>query len=365
MPTFQAEDLRQFVIRLVTALGAPVAEAEIVADALVGANLAGHDSHGVIRLEQYARMLRAGQIVPGAPFEVTRHAPAPGGPAAAAAVDGHWGFGAVVATRAMQLALEMAAGTGVAAVSVRRSNHVSRLGHYVLMAAEAGRLGFMTANNHGGGRWVAPWGGADRRLSTNPLAFAAPTGGRPVLVDITTSTVAEGKVRVLRNKGLPMPEGWAIHPDGSPLTDPAHMYGPPHGSLLPFGGFAGHKGFALSLMVELLSGALSGAGCTGPADVQPGNALFILVLDPAVFGARGGTDAETARAAFREEASGLVEWVKGSPPLPGGTGVLAPGEPEFREEERRRAEGVLIDEETWRQLRELAASLGVEVPEAS
>src|SRR5204862_7084330 len=105
-----------------------------------------------------------------------------------------------------------------------------------------------------------------------------------LLVDITTSTVAEGKVRVLRNKGLPIPEGWAIHADGSPLTDPAHMYGPPHGSLLPFGGITGHKGFALSMMVELLSGALSGAGCTGPTDPQPGNALFILVVDPAVFG---------------------------------------------------------------------------------
>jgi uncharacterized oxidoreductase len=370
MPIIDAEVLRDYARRLLSGVGAAAEEAETVADVLVGANLAGHDSHGVLRLEQYARLVRSGRIVPGAPFEVVRQTPA------AALVDGHWGFGAVVAARATRLAIEKAGQSGVAAVSVRCSNHVSRLGHYVLMAAEAGYVGLMTVNNHGGGRWVAPWGGTDRRLSTNPIAFAAPlrsrgqepdsveagrdelmpqeSQSRAVLVDITTSTVAEGKVRVLRNKGLPMPEGWAIHRDGSALTDPAHMYGPPHGSLLPFGGMAGHKGFALSMMVELLSGALSGAGCTGPEDVHPGNAIFLLVLDPDVFG---------GRERFQAEAERLVEWVKASPPVPGGTGVMAPGEPEFREEARRRAEGIPLDDETWRQLRELAEGLGVAVPE--
>lgn len=347
MSTFDPDELRAFAGRVLAAAGASTEEAEIVADVLVSANLAGHDSHGVIRIEQYVRMVREGRIVPGAPFEVVRQSPA------MALVDGHWGFGAVIAARATRLAMEMARSTGVAAVSVRSCNHVSRLGHYVLMAAEARLVGMMTANNHGGGRWVVPWGGTERRLSTNPLAFAAPTGGRPVLVDITTSTVAEGKVRVLRNKGLPIPEGWAIHPDGSPLTDPAHMYGPPHGSLLPFGGMAGHKGFGLSMMVELLSGALSGAGCTGAADRPSGNALFILVIDPAAAG---------TLAAFQAEAAGLVEWVKSSAPVPGGAGVMAPGEPEFREEERRRAAGIPLDDETWRQLRELAAGLGVPEP---
>jgi uncharacterized oxidoreductase len=349
MPTFEAEELQQFARRIVRAVGGSEEEAGIVADVLVSANLAGHDSHGVIRLEQYVRMVREGQVVPRAPCEVVTRTPA------TALVDGHWGFGAVIATRAMRLAMEMARPTGAAVVSARRCNHVSRLGHYVLMAADAGLVGFMTANNHGGGRWVAPWGGTDRRLSTNPLAFAAPTGGRAVLVDITTSTVAEGKVRVLRNKGLPMPEGWAIHPDGSPLTDPVHMYGPPHGSLLPFGGMAGHKGFALSMMVELLSGALSGAGCTGPGQLQPGNALFILAVDPAAMG---------TIEAFEAEAAGLVEWVKDSPPVPGGAGVMAPGEPEFREEERRRAEGIPLDEGTWGQMREMAEALEVTLPAA-
>jgi uncharacterized oxidoreductase len=348
MPNIGAEKLRRFATALVAGMGGSVDEAETVADVLVRSNLAGHDSHGAIRLEQYARMVREGHIVPGAPFEVVRQTPA------MALVDGHWGFGAVVAARATRLAMEMARASGVAAVSVRGCNHISRLGHYVLMAAEAGLVGFMTANNHGAGAWVAPWGGSDRRLSTNPIAFAAPTGGRALLVDITTSTVAEGKVRVLRNKGLPIPEGWAIHADGSPLTDPAHMYGPPHGSLQAFGGITGHKGFALSMMVELLSGALSGAGCTGKARATPGNAIFLLVIDPNAVGSLED---------FQEEAVRLIDWVKASPPLPGGTGVMAPGEPEFREEERRRVEGIPLDEETWRQLRELAAGLGVGVPE--
>jgi uncharacterized oxidoreductase len=344
MPVIHGEELRRFATALVAAMGASVEEAETVADVLVRSNLAGHDSHGVIRLEQYGRMVREGQIVPGAPFEIVRQTPA------MAVVDGHRGFGAVVAVRATRLGMEMARASGAAVVSVRGSNHISRLGHYVLMATEAGLVGFMTANNHGGGAWVAPWGGTDRRLSTNPIAFAAPTGGQPLLVDITTSTVAEGKVRVLRNKGLPIPEGWAIHADGSPLTDPAHMYGPPHGSLLAFGGITGHKGFALSMMVELLSGALSGAGCTGAAKVAPGNAIFLLVVDPNAVG---------SLEAFQAEARRLIDWVKASPPLPGGAGVMAPGEPEFREEARRRAEGIPLDEETWRQLGELATKLGV------
>jgi uncharacterized oxidoreductase len=348
MPIAQADELKRFATAVVAAMGGSTEEAETVADVLVRSNLAGHDSHGVIRLEQYARMVRAGQIVPGAPFEIVRQTPA------MALVDGHWGFGPVVATRATRLAMEMARASGVAAVSVRGSNHISRLGHYVLMAAEAGLVAFMTANNHGGGTWVAPWGGSDRRLSTNPIAFAAPAGRLPLLVDITTSTVAEGKVRVLRNKGLPIPEGWAIHADGSPLTDPAHMYGPPHGSLLAFGGITGHKGFALSTMVELLSGALSGAGCSGKENAAPGNAIFLLVIDPSAVG---------SLEAFQAEAARLIDWVKASPPLPGGTGVMAPGEPEFRAEERRRAEGIPLDDETWRQLRELAGGLGVGLPD--
>jgi uncharacterized oxidoreductase len=222
------------------------------------------------------------------------------------------------------------------------------------MAAEAGMVGLMTANNHGGGRWVAPFGGTDRRLSTNPIAFAAPTDKEPVLVDITTSTVAEGKVRVLRNKGLPMPEGWAIYPDGSPLTEPAHMYGAPYGALLPFGGSIAHKGFALSMMVELLSGALSGAGCSRGEDTPPGNALFILVVDPAAVG---------TLEQYRAEASRLVDWVKASPPAPGSRGVLAPGEPELQETARRLAGGIPLDDETWRQLEGLAGELAVNLPE--
>src|SRR5438874_3587444 len=168
MPTFAPDDLRRFAVQLLTAVGASDEEAETIADVLVSANLAGHDSHGVIRIEQYARMVRQGQVVPGAPFEILRRSPA------SALVDGNWGFGAVVATKATELGIEMAQSTGVAVVSVRRCNHVSRLGHYVLIAADAGLIGFMTANNHGGGRWVAPWGGTDRRLATNPIAFAAP-----------------------------------------------------------------------------------------------------------------------------------------------------------------------------------------------
>jgi uncharacterized oxidoreductase len=199
---------------------------------------------------------------------------------------------------------------------------------------------------------VAPFGGSDGRLATNPLAFACPGPERPILIDITTSVVAEGKVRLKRNAGQAVPEGWLLDNQGRPTRDPADLYTDPRGALLPFGGIVGHKGYALGVMVDILSGALSGAGCSYSSTCRLGNAMFFTVVDIEKF---------VSREEFLEQVGVLERHVKASPPAAGFTEILMPGEPELREEERRLREGIFVDEETWRQFEECARGLGVQL----
>ena len=346
MPVVTYDALRGHLQATMAALGCPPDEATTIAQALARANLAGHDSHGLLRVEQYARMVAAGDIVPGAPTTLVREA------ACTALMDGGWNFGQVVASRAMELAIRKAREYGTGTVSVRNSNHLGRLGEYTLMAAEAGMLCLGTVNNHGRGNLVAPFGGSDGRLATNPVSFACPGPERPILVDITTSVVAEGKVRLKKNAGQPVPEGWLIDSHGQSSTNAEDLYTDPRGALLPFGGPVGHKGFALGVMVDVLSGALSGAGCSHSATCRLGNAMFFSVVDIEKF---------VSREEFLEHVTVLEHHIKGSPPAPGVEEILMPGEPELREEERRRRDGITIDEETWRQFEECARALGVDV----
>jgi LDH2 family malate/lactate/ureidoglycolate dehydrogenase len=346
MPVLAYDALRDLLVRVTAALGCPPGEAEVVAEALAKANLAGHDSHGLIRIEQYARMVQDGEIVPGAPTTVVREA------ACTALLDGGWNFGPVVARRAMEVAIQKARDYGTGTVSVRNSNHLGRLGEYTLMAAEAGMICTGTVNNHGRGNLVAPYGGTAGRLATNPISFACPGPDYPILVDITTSVVAEGKVRVMKNSGKRVPEGWIIDNQGRPTTDPNDLYTSPRGAILPFGGPVAHKGFALGVMVDILSGALSGAGCSQSDTCRLGNAMFFSVVDIEKF---------VSREEFLEQVTTLKRHIQSSPPAPGFQEILMPGMPEFRQEERRRREGILVDEETWRQFVGCAEKLGVDV----
>lgn len=348
MPTFNFETLRELACRTAAAMGAPAEEAALIGESLARANLAGHDSHGIIRLEQYAKLVQDGNILPGAPTEVVRET------ACTALLDGGWNFGQVVARRALDLGIEKARQYGTGTVSVRNSNHLGRLGEYTLLAAEAGMICFGTVNNHGRGNMVAPFGGTDGRLSTNPLSFAAPGPERPLLVDITTSVVAEGKVRLKKNAGQPVPEGWLLDAQGRPTTDPDVLYSTPRGSILPFGGPVAHKGYALGVMVDILSGALSGAGVSHSSTCRLGNAIYFHVIDVEKF---------IPREEFLEQVAVLERHLKSSPPAPGFEEVLLPGEPELRAEEQRRREGIFVDDETWRQFCACARSLGVEIQE--
>jgi uncharacterized oxidoreductase len=347
MPTFAPEHLEDLAARIFASAGVPAGEARIVAHSLVASNLVGHDSHGVIRIPQYLRMIREGQARPGVAVEVVQET------SCTALLDGNFGFGQIVARRAMEIAIGKARTHGTSSVAVRRSTHVGRLGEYPMMAAKEGMIGMAMVNNHGGGLCMAPWGGMERRLSPNPISFAIPTGrGTPIVLDMTSSVCAEGKLRVVRNRGEALPEGWIIDAQGHPSTDPAAFYGPPPGALLPLGGMVGYKGSGLCMVMDIVAGALSGAGCSGSCDAVGLQGLFVTVIDIASF---------TTAEEFKRQVDELVRYVKSSPALPGVDEILVPGEPEFREERRRLREGIPVEDETWRQVLEAAEAVGLDL----
>jgi uncharacterized oxidoreductase len=287
-------------------------------------------------------------------LEITRET------SASAVIDGHWGFGQVIASKAAAIAASKARSGGVAAVTVRNSYHIGRLGSYVEQLAGDGLLAILMANAHGTGPCVVPWGGAQGRLSTSPLAVGIPTTSESLrgamVLDMTTSSVAEGKVRVKRNRGESVPDGWIQDAEGRPTNDPESLYATPRGSILPFGGGGAHKGYGLNVVVDLLAGALSGAGTTGAPDAQHGNAFFLLVLD--LFQFIPADD-------YYQMVDGLVSFVKSSAPLAGFKEVLVPGEVEAREREKREKQGLYVEEETWRQIHSCAESLGVSLKNGS
>jgi uncharacterized oxidoreductase len=348
MPSVTPDRLTRFAAALFVAAGAPPADAEAVAEHLVDANRSGHDSHGVVRAPAYLQAIAEGRTVPGAELRLERD------DGATAILDGGWNFGQLVAARAMALACERARAHGVAVVLAYRSAHVGRLGAYVEQAAAAGLVGVMMANNHGAGAQVAPFGGVARRLATDPMAFGMPTDDpdAPIVLDMATSVVAEGKVRVARNAERAVPEGWLLDGAGQPSAEPAALYGDPRGALLPLGGEAGHKGFGLALVVEALAGALSPAGTTRPDFERGGNALFVMAIDPQRF---------AGREAFEASLGGLGREVRQPPFREGASEVLLPGEPE-RRSRLDRATAIPLDDGTWAQLEEAASALGVALP---
>ena len=349
MPVFAAGDLRRLGSDLFVAVGAPREEAELVADHMVESGLLGHDSHGVLRYPQYVDSVRSGKVIPGAPLEILSEAPR------IAQVSGNWNFGAVTAHRAAQLAVAKARGGAVAAVTVRRCNHVARLGRFAAQIAASGDLvGMLFCNGHGSDHSTAPFGGADRRLPTNPLAVAVPTGRDwPILLDMTTSMTSGGAMRLYRNLGEPVPDGFIIDAEGAPTTDVEKYYG--GGALLPLGfPGTGHKGFGLAVAVDILAGALSGAGCSRRDPPEAGNALLIAALNVAAF---------VPVAGFHQEVGEFAARVKSSPPADGFDRVVLPGEKSHRVREQRLRDGMPVDESAWEQIRAVAGELGVALPE--
>ncbi len=347
MPTFPCQPLETLTRGIFEKIGVPSAGAAWMARLLVQANLRGHDSHGVIRIPQYIASWKKGDADPTAEPVIVQEGPA------TALLDGKSGFGQIVARRGMELAMDKAAAIGIAAVGVYNSNHIGRLADYTEMASERDMLALLAVNAGGAGQRMAPWGGRAARLSTNPIAFAGPTGGSaPISFDIATTMAAEGKVRVKRNRKEALPAGWVLDADGKPTTDPTAIYGTPPGTILPVGG---HKGYSLALMIEILAGIV---GRGGYSTEHPGplrNGMFMVVVDIGRFVVPG---------TFRSEVDDLVRYLKTSPTVPGVEQILVPGEPEAITEAARRTAGIFVEEETWRQIAAIARELEVAIPAA-
>src|SRR5947209_9292399 len=250
--SYSAEALHQFAARVLELAGVPPADAALAADVLLAADLRGIDSHGVARLRGYFEALRAGEMNPTPEIRLVRET------VSTATVDADNGLGLVVGPRANEIAMEKALEAGSGWVAVRNTNHFGIAGYYVLQALERDLIGWAMTNSSA---LVAPLFGVGRMLGTNPLAIAFPgLEEPPIVIDFATSAVAFGKIEIARRKGDPIPLGWAIAADGRPTTDPTDVY--EGGALLPVGStreLGGHKGYALAMMVDVLSGVLSGA----------------------------------------------------------------------------------------------------------
>ncbi len=340
MPRFAFEQLREIARRIVRSTGSPPEEAEIVADELAEANLEGHDSHGIMRLRPYVKFVEVGVLRPGGRITVPIERPA------IAVVDGGYNYGQVVARAALELACRRVREPGVYVVLCRNCLHIGRLGSYTRRAALGGYAAMLVVSGPRGGG-VAPWGGLDRRLGTNPFSMAAPAEPEPIVVDTTTSATAEGKLRLAVQKGERIPEGWIVDAAGRPSTDPEDYYR--GGSILPLGGSLGHKGYALAVAIDLLAGVLSGYG-VGRLDLPAGaNSTMLILID---------IDRIMDRAAYRRWIDRYVEWLKSSRLAPGFSEILLPGELEARTRKRRAEEGIELPEATWSDMLALAAKLG-------
>jgi uncharacterized oxidoreductase len=336
--------------RILSAAGAAEADAAAVADHLVDANLAGHDSHGVAMVPYYVKAIGAGVLDPRA------HAAIEDGGGAALAVDGRSGFGQVVAREGIAAGIARARATGVVAVALRDAFHVGRVGAYAEQAAAAGLVSIHLVNVVGHAPFVAPFRGSDARLATNPFCVGVPApGARPaLLLDFATSHVSYGKVRNAHAAGAPAPAGALIDSRGRPTDDPRVMFEEPKGALRPFGEY---KGSGLGLACELLAGALSGGGTLPRVPMQDAritNNMLSLLLDPARF--PGG-------ATFAAEIAAGIGWVKASPPADPALPVLVAGEPEAAARAARLAGGVPVAEAIWEEIRAAGRSVAVPDPE--
>jgi hydroxycarboxylate dehydrogenase B len=342
-----ADQLRRLGSAIFQAGGSSASEADLVSDHLVLANLMGHDSHGVGMIPTYVKHLKAGLVVPNTRAKVVKD------DGAILMFDGLRGYGRPVAGEAMAAAIARCRQTGVVALTLANAHHIGRVGAYGELASGAGlvSLHFVNVSDHRA--TVAPFRGTDARFVTNPVCIALPATDRQpaILLDMATSQVAMGKIRVALNEGKPAPEGALIDSQGQPTRDPRVMYTDPiSGALRPFGG---HKGYALAIVTELLAGALSGGPTIQPGNVRMNgviNNMFAVVVDPARL---AGVDW------LRRETDGFLDYVKASPPANPAEPILIPGEPERIARDERGRTGISVDATTWGEIIDAAGKVGI------
>src|SRR6188474_1704944 len=305
MPIVQADRLSRIGAALLRAAGASDEEADAVASGCVNANLAGHDSHGVIAVSTYIDRIKAGHIVPGAKWTIVQESPA---------------------------------------CTVFRQSHVGRLAAYPLMAMREGMIGIATADSGRSPKHVAPFGGKEARLGTNPISIAVPSDlDAPFYLDMATSAVAAGKIQLAVARGEQIPTGWIIDAEGRHTTDPTQYR--KGGALLPLGGSEGYKGSGLAAMVEVLCGLLTGLGFGVEPTGRHNDGCFMAVFNVAAF---------RPLKEFKKEVAEFARYLKATPPSEGSSGVLYPGEVEYIREQQRRKSGIEVEDATWDRLKALA-----------
>lgn len=341
MPQLEPGALIALGTRIFLSIGAPEKEARLVAEELVRADLMGVRSHGVMRIPEYVLARERGDLKPGAAIQVVKET------ATTAIVDCGRNFGQVGAHRALEVAIAKARKNAVGCVVTRNCHHTGRVGAYVEAAARQDLICLATVTVRRKGHFVAPWGGSQGRLGTNPISYGIPTESEPMVTDFATSVIPEGAVRVALANGTLLPEFAAVDAAGHPIRDPAKFYGPPIGALLPFGGNVGYKGYALALLAEVLGGSLAGARVQD--ETRSSNGVWILIVDPTAF---------LPIAEFKRLTSELIAYMKSSPPADDQNPVLVPGEREFQR--LQQSDGsIAVNDETWAQIATTATKLGV------
>lgn len=345
--TVRAAELTALISEMVRLGGSHEDECRIVSEHLVGANLSGHDSHGVGIFQAYVNNLQRGLLVPN--VSAKRYLDE----GVFLQYDGQKGYGQSVAAEVTEHAITRARAIGICVATLKNSHHIGRVGTYAEMIAAAGFVSIHFTNVTDHHTMVAPFRGAESRFGTNPITMAMPTSNpeEPIILDMATSVVAMGKIRVANDSGKTVPEEWLIDSEGQPSSDPGVMFNDPLGALQPFGE---HKGYALCLMAELMSGALSGGGT-----IQPGNerldgiinTMTMIIMDPHRLG-----DANS----ITREVDAMVDYTKSARPADPEKPVLVPGDPERIARKERGANGIFIPEGTWVLLLEAGEKLGLD-----
>jgi LDH2 family malate/lactate/ureidoglycolate dehydrogenase len=335
-----------FAKALLVKAGMPDDKADAVASILVEGELLGRSTHGLALLAPYLKELAAGAMtLDGDPTVISDFG-------ACLTWDGRKLPGPWLVCKALDEAMDRAARFGIGAVAIQRSHHAASLGAYLKAATERGFLGFITLTDPAFSS-VAPFGGTKPVLTSNPFAFGAPTRATPIIVDVSTSMVTNGMVAKMKREARKFEEPWLLDAQGEPSTDPNVIFADPPGTVLPLGGLeAGHKGYGLGMMIEILSGCLSGYGRAEPSAGWSA-AVFVMAIDPAVF---GGHDA------YMKQVTWLVDACHQSPPRPGFERVLLPGEASTKRRERQQNEGMRIDAATLQALQPWMKKLGVAPP---
>ncbi len=334
--------LNEFTRRIFESLGANAERAQQVADHLVTANLKGHDSHGVGMIPNYVHGIRNDYLKVNQDAEVVLDK------GAVLLVDGGYGFGQVVARQATELGIARARETGLVCVGSRNNYHIGRIGTYGEQCAAAGLVSIHFVNVVGHAPFVSPWGGRDKRMQTNPFCCAVPTDDEPIVLDMATSAIAQGKVRVAKLKGVPVPDGSLMDADGNPTNDARAL--DEGGSLAPFGQ---HKGYGLALVCELLGGGLAGEWTMQDESRQTDktiNHMLTFIVDPGIFGGLEN---------FQNEVRGMQAWLKSSMPAAGHDRVRLPGDPERESMAKRLAEGIPLDDQSWNSICKAASLAGL------